>query len=71
MLVARMEAMLDEVCGVRVVEEVVEGCDDRTAEDLGKGEFTRSIEGSVNADGDESSKDREYSNEHEREGSVM
>ena len=63
MLVARMEAMLGEICGVRVVEKVVEGCDDRTAVDLRKSEIASSIEGCINADGDESSKEREYGNE--------
>jgi hypothetical protein len=68
-LISRVDAMLGKVVRIRVVDEVVEGGNNRVVKNLGEVEFARGIERSVNANGNESGEESGRSKEDEGEGS--
>ena len=70
MLVAWVYAMLGEVRGVRVVNEVVEWCDDRLVEDGLAGNVAGCVGGRVDTDGYESCKESGYREKDEGKWSV-
>jgi hypothetical protein len=49
-LIDGVDAMLGKVCGVRIVNEIIQRSDDWVAEDIGEMELARGIERSVDAD---------------------
>ena len=70
MLIPWMDTMLGEICRVGIIDKVVEGSNDRGIEDFGEMEFAGSIEGRVDAYGNESCKESECSKEDEGKWSV-
>lgn len=62
-LVARVDAMLGEVGGVGVVEEVVEWCNDGVRENARKSDVARGIRCSIDADGYEGCEESRCSEE--------
>ena len=70
MLVSWVYAMLGKVRGIRVVAEIIEGCDDGAAGELGKGEIAGGIKRRVYADSKESCGESEGCKEDQREWSV-
>ena len=63
MLVTWVYAMLGKVRGIRIVDEVVEGCDNGASKDVGEGEFARGIKRRVYTDGKERCKESDCSEE--------
>ena len=70
MLVSWVYAMLGKVCGIGVVAEIIEGCDDGAADEFGEGVFAGGIKRRVYADSKESCEESERCKEDQREWSV-